>query len=97
MLGSGWGSPDPDHTVRDDPSVEADLASVEACLRAIAAQPHRPHRVRSPSGRRPESSLLRESERDQLSCHARYQGASGLPGTLFGGELSEYSDTGATL
>ena len=86
MLGSGWGSPDPDHTVRDDHSVEADLASVEACLRAIAAQPHRPHRVRSPSGRRLESSLLRESERDQLSCHARYQGASGSPGTLFGGE-----------
>ena len=86
MLGSGWGSPDPDHTARDDPTVEADLASAEAALRAIAAQPHRPPRVRSPSGRRPGPSLLRESERDQLSCHARYQGASGSPGTLFGGE-----------
>ena len=82
MLGSGQGSPDPDHTVPVDPSVDEDLASAEAGLRAIAAKQHRPPLERSPPGRRTGSSLLRESERDQPSCHARCQGATELLGTL---------------
>ena len=83
MLGSGQGSTDPDHTAPVDPSVDADLASMEAGLRAIAAQQHRPPPSALPQGGAQGSSKRELRERDQPSCHADYQGATGPLGTLF--------------
>ena len=69
-----------------------------AGLRAIAAQRHRPPLERPPPGRRTGPSQRELRERDQLSCHAKSQGATGPPGTRFSAlqyhNLSYYKNLG---